>query len=271
MTYTFKALVSSAYHELPDWVGSKQLGYDFSDVGSLTGNYAKHGKNADLLTSPSGCVIIAYWNGVEQFNSRFYVQGGESKDSDPTEPFEKILAPSILDVFRRVVVDHPSGLSLTFAGQTPGAILHSLFTDAQARGAMTGITWNFNGSTTSSGSAWTYFVPEIEYKLGLKYIDVIRNFVDQGLIELRFNGSQLQVFNADAMGVDRAIGDTPLELRAGLDYSETPRKWSVADRAKFSMAMGDEGAIVRREDGNVPNGPFGREEMAVTQGGTSDT
>src|SRR5690606_18805394 len=116
---------------------------------------------------------------------------GEAQDADPTAPYEKIVAPSILDMFRRVVVEELAGgpgESIVFTAATAGFILNNLLNAAQARGAATGITWNFTNTHDSNGQPWALQLPRIEYKLGLKYIDLMRNLVDQGLMEIRFNG-----------------------------------------------------------------------------------
>lgn len=268
MTYTFRVIDSGNPYDLPDIQGCS-LGYEFSDVGVLNMSYIKGGVNYSRLGDNK--VVIAYWNGVEQFDSRFIIQAGDT-DDDPEVDTEKWIGKSLMDVFRRVVVEEIAGkpgLPVRFDTSTPGAIMINLFTAAQARGAMTGITWNFTAAVDSNGTPWPMVI-NIEYALGLKYLDFMRNMVDQGLVEFRFNGTQLQAFIADTMGTDRTTGATPLELQAGLDYTELPRKWTSEERAKFSMALGDDGAIVRTTDGSVPDGPFGREEMAISQGGTSD-
>jgi len=268
LSYTFRALVGGQQYDLPDWTDGPNLGYDFSDIGVISGSYALNGVNFDKLVD--GAVIIAMWDGQEPYDSRFIVQAGEGDDDGETTS-EKIVAKSLLDIFRRVVVDTgDQSSSVVFDSATPGGILNNLLSAAQSRGSATGISWDFTNATDSAGVPWDKVI-SIEYKMGLKYIDFIRNLVDQGMIELRFNGTVLQAFNADTMGVDRSIpGLGFVELVAGLDYTELPRKWSSEERARRSLVLGDEGIVVRNENQDVPVGPFGKEEMALSQGGTKN-
>lgn len=269
MTYTFRVIDAGQQYELPDRQ-SCSVGFEFSDVGILNLVYAKDGLNYSRLGSKK--VVIAFWDGVEVFDGRYVIQAGDT-DDDPEENYEKFVGKSLMDVFRRVMVEEIAsapGQSLVFDAVTPGALMINLFTAAQARGAMTGITWDFTAVNDSNGTPWpTVF--DIEYKLGLKYLEFMRNLVDQGFVEFRFNGTQLQAFIADTMGVDRSTGANPVELQAGLDYTELPRKWSSEEQAKFGMILGDDGIIRRRTDAGIADGPFGREEMAISQGGTTDS
>jgi hypothetical protein len=204
LSFTFRAIVGSQHYALPDWQKCS-LGYDFSDAGVFSGEYVKGGVNDNQVIDKA--VIVALWDGVEYFDSRFVITAGDGED-DGEKTVEKFTGLSLLDVFRRVVVEELAsapGQSLVFRTANPGAILVNLLTAAQARGAATGITWDFTNTVDSAGVPWAKIVPEIEYKLGLKYLDIIRNFVDQGLAELRFDGTKLQAFNADAMGVDRSV------------------------------------------------------------------
>lgn len=272
MSYSLKALVGGTLYDLPHYK-SAQLGYEFSDVSGLILKYRKGGINSDRLVEDA--VVIAYWNGVEPFDSRWWIQAGDGSDEVEYDAFG-VTGKSLLDIFRRVVVlpatGAPAGSTVKFNAATAGGILVNLFTAAQAagRGAMTGVTWNFSATVDSAGVAWDKVIT-LEYKPGLKYIDVIRNLVDQGMIEVRFNGTQFQAFIGDKMGSDLSVaGTSQVELVAGRDYTELPSKWSTEERAKYAYVIGDENAIVARTSAVTATGPFGREEIGLSQGGTKD-
>lgn len=265
MSYTFRAIVGDEHFELPDFQ-SASLGFDFSEIGILSAEYAKYGVNANRLVDKA--IIVALWNGEEDFNCRYMIRAGEGDDS--TESFtKKFTGFSLLNIFSRVVVEEIAeapGADIRFDAATAGGILNNLLTAAQARGSATGITWDFDDLVDSNGDPWDKVI-SLTYRIGLKYLDLIRNLVDQGMVEVRFNGDVLQAFNADAMGLDLSEAVT---LKSGQDYEETPRKWSSEEQARRSLTAGDDGIIVRTEDVSVPIGPFGIEEMAVSQGGTKD-
>ena len=268
MSYTFRVLAGGGQEEIPDFQ-KVSLGYDFSEQGVFSCEYAKHGINAELLVDKA--IVIALWDGEEFFDSRFMIRAGEDDDNVEAISFKRT-GFSLLNIFARVTVEEVAaspGKSIRFDSATAGGILDNLLTAAQARGAATGITWDFTNAVDSNGNAWSKAI-SLEYKLGLDYLSLLRNLVDQGMMEVRFDGTVLQAFNADTMGTDHSIDPDLVELQAGLDYEELPKKWSSEAQAKFSMTVGDEGSIVRKVDDSVPDGPFGREEMAVSQGGTKD-
>lgn len=264
--FTFRALIGSTQYDLPDFQGTS-FAYDFSDVAAFKGVYPEDGVNADRLVEDT--IIIVFWNGIELLDSRYWIQAGED-DDDVEEGYFTVHAKSILDSTRRTIVIPPAGAaSMVVSSANAGGILQTFIQAAQARGALTNITWDFTNTLDSAGVPWSQII-NLEYKYGVNLLEVIHNLVDNGMLEVRFDKYKLQAFNGDGMGVDRTIGATPIVLQAGLDYEELPRKWSTENRAKFSGILGDNDTIVETLDNTVPNGPFGREEMAISQSGTTD-
>jgi hypothetical protein len=102
---------------------------------------------------------------------------------------------------------------------TPGQILNTLVTEAQARGALSG--WSFGGSfsatTDSAGNAWASS-EEFAVKVGDSLLSVLRALVDSELVDFRTNatGKTLSVYNYGAAtgssGVTLAAGTNLLEL-----------------------------------------------------------
>ena len=266
--WVIRVLNGGQWYELPDYQ-KVSIGFDFSETGIVTIEYVKGGINYDKLIDES--IVLVQWSGNEPYNGRFIVNSGDGSD-DLDDLTEKFIGPSLLDIYRTVIVEENAaapGLPIVFTAATAGGILINLLEAAQARGAATGITWNFTATHDSAGNPWAKVI-NIEYKLGLKYKDLINNLVDQGMAEVRFSGFEFQAFNNDGMGADHSENPGLIELKHGVDYQELPRKWSSAERAKYSMIVGDENTIVRRQDNTIPDGPFGRKEMALSQGGTRD-
>ena len=106
-----------------------------------------------------------------------------------------------------------------YPSPTPGAILNQLVTEAQARGALSG--WSFGGSFSSSvdsaGNAWSSS-QECSFRVGDSLLSVLRQMVDQDLIDFRpsATGKVLFVYNNGAntgsSGVTLAAGSNLLEL-----------------------------------------------------------
>ena len=113
------------------------------------------------------------------------------------------------------VQDYPS----TYPAPTPGAILNTLLTEAQARGALS--SWTFGGSfsstTDTAGNAWASSL-EVTPKVGDSLLAVLRQMNDQELVDFRANatGKVLNVYNYGAStgssGVTLAAGTNLLEL-----------------------------------------------------------
>lgn len=267
MSWSFKSIKAGVIKDIPSYI-SANFGFEMSAVSGFKMSYPKAGVNADQVVDDT--VIVAYWNGVEPYNARWVLRGGEDPDEVEGEEFSAI-GKSVLDVFRKVVVEAVvAGQNPTFNTANPGAIIKSLIDAAQARGALTGITYNFTNTVDSNGVPWANAI-SIEYAIGLKYLDVMFNLFDKGLVEYRMNGYQLQMFNAGTMGVDRSMGAGLVELVAGRDMAEAPKRWSSDDKVKTVLVVGDDKVTLKRTSTAWTGSPFGVEEASVSQGGTKDT
>lgn len=267
MTWNLKVIDGGQTYPIPSWVVDPNMGYDMLFAGGFEGEYATDGVNASHLVDEA--IIVATWNGVEYPDSRWWIQGGEGVSTRDEGISFKVIAKSLKDVFRRVIVRASKPYKpLVYDDRKVGYILNNLFTAAQARGAMTGLTWDFTATNDSAGNAWSDTIDQIEFPAGQPYADVLSSFIENGYIELRISGTVIQAYNFGAMGADKSA---TVELRAGQDYVETPYRWSSEDRVKYSLALGD--GSVYREDTRAltPVGPFGRYEQAISVGGAKKT
>jgi hypothetical protein len=70
-------------------------------------------------------------------------------------------------------------LDVTFGGDTPGAILATLIDRAQARGALTFLTYDFTGTADSAGQPWPD-THELTFHAGTSLLDVWRQLIGLG-------------------------------------------------------------------------------------------
>ena len=116
------------------------------------------------------------------------------------------------------VQDYPA----TYPAPTPGAILTTLLSEAQARGALSG--WSFGGSFSSSvdsaGVAWASSL-EVAPRVGDSLLQVLKQMTDLQLIDWRADAGAkvLKVWNWGTQlansGVTLAAGTNLLELNIG--------------------------------------------------------
>lgn len=266
MSYSIRAIVGGQEFELPDWHPDTSISCEMQLTGSLDGKYLSTGKNVDLLAANT--ILVVRYAGFEGKDARFWCQAGsgESAVGEGSE-YVRVVAKSIKDVFRKTIVRLSSKpyKPYKFEDKKVGYILDRLFTDAQDRGAMTGLDWDFTTTHDSAGNAWADTIEEIEFPPGSPYDQTFSDMMENGYCEIRLDGTTIQAYNFGQMGSDKSGS---VRLIAGRDLQETPSKWSIEDRAKYSLALGDGSAWTERVRAETPTGPFGREEQAISFGGT---
>jgi hypothetical protein len=265
----------AATNLLPDYV-SADISFEFSDVGAITLNYPKIGLNYATLLSR--CEIAILKDGVEMDDARFTVQasnGDEVKDDDITQ----FTGVSLLNMLKKAIVYPGTGSTTVaadqqFIGATPGGIMRALLTQNAARGATTvanRITWaSFTNTTDSAGNAWLFSPGNMTYTVGVNYLDVLRNMVENGLIEVKMVGRDLQIFNVSGLGIDRTVGANPVVLRKGLDFIEAPQTRTNEQIAAVGLIQGDNNVLKQLVDSSVESS-WGRDEIFISQGGVSDS
>mgnify|MGYP003425426285 FL=1 len=228
---TLRGFDDAGAFELPEF-DSFSASFEFSDIGAMTLSYPTNGVNADRIYD--NAEIALHCNGEEVDNGRWIVVAIEGDENPNQVDLIKAACRSNHSIFENTIVlgtDPDAPTKVTFADKTPGFILNYLFTQAQARGAMTGFTFaSFSSSLDSDSVAWAQNYT-IEYKPGVKYIEILRQLVDKGLIEYKIVGRDIQVFNIDQLGVDRTLESPPVVLRSGRDFSEAPFKRTVLTSA----------------------------------------
>jgi hypothetical protein len=262
MSYTFRSLLAGELYELPSGI-SVNMGFELSDLTGAKIQYPTNGVNADRLVEDA--TVIAYYNGTELLNGRWWLQGSEGEEYTDDTPVKTIMGKNLFTIFDKVVVHTSAGTDkVTFSNHTPGAMLISLFTAAQARGAMTGVTWNFTATNDSDGVPWANSYA-ISFAMTDTYLKVIQGMLDNAWAEFAWSGTQFRAYNAFGAGSDLSAS---VQLVAGRDYLELPYKASIEDRIHYALVAGDEASRSGYAAAGAA-GPYGREEAGATQGGVT--
>lgn len=148
------------------------------------------------------------------------------------------------------------------AKSTPGQIIGQYFDKAKAAGAGIMLSRDFTHGVDSAGKAWKMTLP-IEFAPTVTLRMVLDSLSDQGLIDWRFEGNKLRVFNADtAMRRDAGV-----ELVPGRDVTSFPQERSIKDMAHTAVVWGEKSMRTVVE---VPTKrKRGRRIVSNSQGGIS--
>lgn len=137
---------------------------------------------------------------------------------------------------------------LRFTAASPGSIVASLLSLAQARGALAGMTTDCTGTLDSSGAVWPEFAM-IRFSPGVSYLSVLQRLVSLGLIEFEVTPARvLRVYRPGYQGVDRTVGAFPTIIRRGRNVTESPRSHSVQESVTTVLAAGAEGLYATASD-----------------------
>jgi hypothetical protein len=255
---------------------SGNVAYPLNDVGALTFSYALRAPRASLLGQPCELAVEVTPDGgytwLEPPNSRFvYVTDG----ADPIDPANKysVQCKSLVWRLSKSVI-LPNNLlnadgKRAFLSGNVGVILKTLFNEAQARGAMTGIVHSsFSTTTDSAGAGWATTLTKY-YEPGLNYLAVLQDLADSGLCDFKMQGRSLFVYNADTtLAVDRTVGATQVVFRAGRDLTEAPFTRTWEGLANYAYFAGDGVTYEYTDPGAIT--PWGRQELFISNGSVSD-
>lgn len=136
---------------------------------------------------------------------------------------------------------NPKG-DLTFAAATYGTILATVVQQAQARGALPGITRDFTTTHDSNGVAWAASVTNLSFSPKTTVLQVAEKGVELELGEFYMTaGRVLRAFNPGTRGVDRTTGGTPLTFAHAINLREHARRETARDAGTAVLAAGGEG------------------------------
>jgi hypothetical protein len=138
--------------------------------------------------------------------------------------------------------DYPT----TAPTMTAGTILKTLIDEAQARGALTGLSYDFTGSHDSAGNAWTVAV-DVNYQVGMSYLDVVRNLAGVA-IDVRVDPATLtlQAYNIGTLGSVKAV-----TLEQGVHFTSLVHQMD-APVATEALIQYQDGTWAERTTGVTP-------------------
>ncbi|MDF5756666.1 fibronectin type III domain-containing protein [Spongiactinospora sp. TRM90649] len=251
-----------------------EAGWPLGDVPALKLTSSGIAAGGDLLSEP--CEVAVEWSQdgaawTEAPDSRFLLIK-RRKDGADRAAVSRFELPGWIWQLRKAVLypgDAPLvGGKRAFLSATPGAILQTMLSEAQTRGAVPGVVWDFTPTIDSNGDPWAKILT-ISYQPGMDTLTVLINLHEQGVCDFRTLGRTVQVFNPDTeLGRDLATVPAPVDLRLGRDVVEAPQTGTLEDRASAVLVVGDNG--FREEYTSPAHGPWGRWETYIGHGGVSD-
>lgn len=258
---------------------SIEVGFPLNDLPVLKFSYSKRAVGADLISTP--CEIGVQWSAdgdswTEYPEARFLLvhREGDQLDQRAVWRFD---CPSYLWTLRKAVVyAHASipptnGRRVFSSSASGGFILHTLMSEAQARGALTGMTWTFTSSIDTAAASWSPFMG-MGIPLGTDLLSVLLRLVEYGLLDFRLTGArQLSAWKPNTGALrDLTTGASPVILRGGRDVTAAPDVGTRKDMASAAYVVGDND--VRQEVVNVGTPlPWGRWEIGMRQPGLTDS
>lgn len=247
-----------------------------NDHGALSMEYGLAAPKPDALASPCEFAVEVSRDGstwTEPRNARFlYLRRGGDDLKQPA----RIQAEGLGYAWRLQTAkvlpinDGRADGKRAFLSQNPGTILRALIMEAQSRGALQGLTYDFSHTADSAGNAWSDKLT-IYYEPGIDLLTIIRNLADQGVVDFWTEGRTLRVFNSESAASARRLEvATPsaIVLREGRDMTEAPYKGTWENMANYAYIRGDEGVSLEKVQNAVM--PWGRQEVFITNGGVSD-
>ena len=245
-----------------------------SDPATLQIQYPKSGVNASILQERIHEMALQYYDEesgrwVEPANCRFLSMKGENDFLDDTPTFAVDYVHVGSFQLQRATVWSTDGLrededgKAQFLSATAGQILGPLLQRAKDRGWGAGIDWDFTATKDSAGADFAHIIT-IAYDTEINLNTILTNLRDQQVIDFRWNGRTLQLFNPGTV----MARETDLQLVAPHGHTAAPEEWSNEELQSHVRVIGEDG--MSWEFSNDVLTPLGRLEGVVTQGGVSD-
>lgn len=152
---------------------------------------------------------------------------------------------------------------------TAGTIMATCLVEADARGALSEITYDFTGTQDSNGEDWTQII-SLKFTPGIDYLKVVQGLVEAGMCEARMVGSELQLFEPGTIGTDRTETNPPLIFRKGQSLTDAPRKHTTQGIASAALVVGADGEYQWVDDPATETRLGYRIETSSSQGSIRD-
>lgn len=252
------------------------------EAGRLLVDFTELAPRSELFATRVGGVAVGLEVGVEYMSAAGWVEPEDGRYVIGTDAHERVEDPththdlSLLGITQ--LLNGPKVFTATpeqtdehgkrkFLSQTPGAIIRTLATEAQARGSLPGVTLGFTATHDSRGQAW----PQIfnrAYELSHSILGVLQNLWEGGAVDYWTEGRTLHMVPAGARGRDLTTGLDPVYLR-DRHVKASPEREDWTHLATHAALIGDEGARWERANPAAIT-PWGRQETVIIAGGVSD-
>ncbi|TMR97524.1 hypothetical protein [Nonomuraea basaltis] len=251
-----------------------ETGLPLNDVSSLRLSYSAHAAGAQWLASP--CEVAVEWSAggggwAKPANARFL---RIKRASDTTD----LMAALSFDMpgwawqLRKLVLYPGLGMvdgKRQFPAAKVGDILRQVIDEGQGRGALPGLSYDFDAFEDSAGHPWSATLT-LGLEPGTDLLQLLLNLSEQGVCDWQMQGRTLQVFNENStLGRQLSTGPSPVELRLGRDIDQAPDDATFEDAASAILITGEEGLSVEVTNPAALR-PWGRWEAYQSQGGVKD-
>ncbi|HYH26976.1 MAG TPA: hypothetical protein VD834_16645 [Blastococcus sp.] len=245
--------------------------------GSISVDYPPTGENfavlRDAITSGRDVEIEVWTSGTAQGALRGYLQ--EAEGDDTAEDGGWTFAGGFLGLRMAEAVIYPQDpgplvpddddnpdndrranerRELIFSQATAGTVMATAMQQAQARGVLTDIAWDFTGTHDSDGVAWPDVITS-KFSPGSTYKQILDRLVTLQLAEwdVVWTGAHrvLRMWVPAGRGEDLTLLDPPVVLRHGQNILDAPRRWSVREAATTVLAAGSEGLYADATDASA--------------------
>ena len=259
-----------------------QLSVVRSDVGAISFDYPKNGKNFAQLGRYVELRVLSA--GAELRGCRFLLDddSGDEAHEDGEGAPKSWTGRTWGDAMLDKAFVWPTGMTgptftatgenpgPAFTNATPGAIVKWLIDAAKARGCFTNLVYDFTNGADSMGTAWPLTISK-QYEVGTKYGAILADLRDSGLIEYEFVGRTLRMYVQGYLGHmenDLTQGANPVILRKARDLTSAPVSRTGRDTVTVALVQGD-GGIYAQQPAGAGDAPF-RVEGFFTESGVSD-
>jgi hypothetical protein len=253
-----------------------------NDAGSITFTYPADGVNWSVLheavTVDKDLSVQVRIDGVIQpdLQATISESSGDDVEEGSVWSYTGVLA---LGRLSEAVVEPQSGMPSQgedsptendghYYSCTAGTLFATLMAEANARAALTDITYSFTGTHDSNGTSWSKIIT-LKLTPGTDYLKVGQALVEAGMCEMRMYGKDLRLYEPE-WGTDRTLTNPPVIFYQGQNVLDSPRKHSVRDTATSVLVAGSDGVYKWADDAAALTRRGRRIEIGVSQGQISD-
>lgn len=265
-------LIGSLPHPL-----SVDISVPLNDMPSLTMTYPVQGSGSEMLEDACE-VAVEFLNPltgdyVEHPGFRF-INIRKSYDLAARPQTVNYTMPHYGWMLRKARFTNQSLLNAegkrAFTNATPGTIMKAIIDEAHARANIPGLTYTFSAAVDSAGLAWpgsTVFTGSYDY--GQDAWSILDSFVNQGLVDYRFDGRELELYAPDTFLRRDFSGDTGINFHVPVNHLEEPVEQTDEDKAQYVIAIGDGGRSAAWPNNTTGTFPWGKWEEVVNAGGVT--